>query len=312
MLRHSRRVVLEAGVVAAITTVLCAVLLPVLRAAPGSGDDDTCLSHLRQLGQASRMYENDWEAQLLPYIVSVPSPGVSKRWTSVLAPYVADTAIFRCPLDHLDPSSPTGRTPTAYGINWYISSMVGTMNGFTYPSRSYSFVKAPDATIQLADTALVTGPTAGLPPNLWAGDLQHAGTADTFYFYLPQSPLSGGADAGWSGGGSSASCLRPFPRHSGFVNVAFYDGSAATAPASQFDPSVTKYGMDSCLWDNVAPEYTMAEAALALKLAAGLESSTADRMKRLNVCATGESQFAVDIADAVRIARKASRLEANP
>ncbi|HEY3412125.1 MAG TPA: H-X9-DG-CTERM domain-containing protein [Armatimonadota bacterium] len=315
MLHHSRRVILEAGVIAAITTAVCAAILPVLRTGPGSPDDDTCLSHLRQLGQASRMYENDWNAQLLPYVVSVPSPGVSKRWTSVLLPYVVDIGIFRCPLDHLDQPTTTGGIPTAYGINWYISSMVGTMFGFTYPSRPYSFVKAPEATIQLADTALVTSETAGLPPDLWAEDLLRAGTADTSYFYLPQNPLYGGNESGWAGGGSGASFLRPFPRHSGVVNVAFYDGSAAAVPAAQFDPAVTRFGMDSCLWDNVAPPvppYTMSEAALALKISAGLETSTTDRMKRLNVVLEGDSKSVVDAADAVRIARKAGGIEANP
>ena len=41
------------------------------------------------------------------------------------------------------------------------------------------------------------------------------------------------------------------PRHGGQVNCLFYDGHVKSVNASQFDPKVTKYGQNGCLWDNV-------------------------------------------------------------
>lgn len=56
--------------------------------------------------------------------------------------------------------------------------------------------------------------------------------------------------------------------------------------------------------------FTMAEAALALKIAAGLRAATAAEYTRLNVEAGTPGR--VDLRDAIRIARKAAGTQANP
>jgi parallel beta-helix repeat protein len=58
--------------------------------------------------------------------------------------------------------------------------------------------------------------------------------------------------------------------------------------------------------------YTLADAATALKFAAGIQTAGLSAVQRLNVVLTGASASRVDQLDAVRIARKASGLEANP
>jgi hypothetical protein len=58
--------------------------------------------------------------------------------------------------------------------------------------------------------------------------------------------------------------------------------------------------------------YNVANVIVALRLASGIGAATVDEIPRLNVEATGLSSDKVDLLDAIRIARKAAGLEANP
>lgn len=58
--------------------------------------------------------------------------------------------------------------------------------------------------------------------------------------------------------------------------------------------------------------YTITEVANALMLSGGLTAAGADDLKRLNTEASGASAGLIDIADALRLARKVAGLEQNP
>jgi prepilin-type processing-associated H-X9-DG protein len=242
------RDVVSATVIAGVALGLLAPALRPARDAKAS----ICLDHLRRIGAAARMYSDDWGGCLVPYAIA--SSGYSARYTALLYPhYVQDIGVFACPADHLDRSTLHAPSPTTFGVNWYISREVGSYWPSSSPQR-LTAVKDPGHTIWAADTAPVSAETAALPPAQWREDLKSAATADIYYFYLPSDPETGAASVGWTTGNweSPARIYRPFPRHGGRVNAAFYDGHAESVAASQFDPAVTQWGKPGCLWDNVA------------------------------------------------------------
>ena len=100
---------IELLVVIAIIGVLAALLLPVFGRAKRHARNITCVSQLRQLGAATRIYAEDSggkmpTAELLP---SAPSDPPLPRICDVLGPYVGKAAgtntsalVFKCPADN--------------------------------------------------------------------------------------------------------------------------------------------------------------------------------------------------------------------
>jgi prepilin-type N-terminal cleavage/methylation domain-containing protein/prepilin-type processing-associated H-X9-DG protein len=245
---------IELLVVIAIIAILAAILFPVFARARERAKASACLSNMKQLGTAARLYVDDYDGMLVPYSIAIRTPAgtVSSRFTKLLEPYTKNLEIFTCPSDHLDRTQLTKLAPypTTYGVNWYICRETGDYWGT--PGRSEKRVKEPSATIWAADTAAITTPSAGLAAELWKEDMRYARTLDIYYFYLPNNAETGAQTtegffipASWSG-----LIVRPFPRHNGRTNCMFFDGHAASVPASQFDPKVTKWNTPECLWDN--------------------------------------------------------------
>lgn len=83
----------ELLVVIGIIALLIAILMPALNKARAAGQSTTCLSNLRQIGQAYMMYANDQKGYL-PYVYfSRPHTPPSSYWTEMswynfLSPYV--------------------------------------------------------------------------------------------------------------------------------------------------------------------------------------------------------------------------------
>ncbi|MES2460180.1 MAG: prepilin-type N-terminal cleavage/methylation domain-containing protein [Armatimonadota bacterium] len=98
---------IELLVVIAIIAILAAILFPVLAAARGSARKTACLSNLKQIGTAARLYLQDYDETLLPpmYLrtgATTRYTGVfyTSRWTAwpeLLQPYAASIDIFTCP-----------------------------------------------------------------------------------------------------------------------------------------------------------------------------------------------------------------------
>jgi prepilin-type N-terminal cleavage/methylation domain-containing protein len=87
---------IELLVVIAIIGILAALLLPVLAKAKERAHRVACLSQIRQLNLALRMYADDHED-------SAPPRTFPQLWTSRLHPYYEDVSLLRCPAD--DPKS---------------------------------------------------------------------------------------------------------------------------------------------------------------------------------------------------------------
>jgi prepilin-type N-terminal cleavage/methylation domain-containing protein/prepilin-type processing-associated H-X9-DG protein len=106
---------IELLVVIAVIAILAALLFPVFAQARDKARQASCLSNLRQIGMAVRMYMQDNDGQcflhhLYDADVSSNGPVISlepeKPWTVIFAPYVRNRAVFYCPSD------PVARTRT--------------------------------------------------------------------------------------------------------------------------------------------------------------------------------------------------------
>lgn len=84
---------IELLVVIAIIAILAAMLLPALGRAKQRAWATACLSNVKQIGVASRMYVDD-NADALPR-----SAHQGASWVGTLQPYCAGTSLWRCPRD---------------------------------------------------------------------------------------------------------------------------------------------------------------------------------------------------------------------
>lgn len=239
---------IELLVVIAIIAILAAILFPVFAKARERAEATTCLSNLKQMGIAAKMYEGDYDDNLVPYAVFGQA-----RFTKLLEPFTKSLEIFTCPSDLLDRSKLSNTTeypnqyPTTYGVNWYICNGVGDYPGAGHFSgRPTSYVKDPAGTVWSCDCAVITGATAGLAPSLWKEDKVIAPTAkaDIYYFYLPWDPNN------WNGQGIA--WVRPFGRHQGRLNALFFDSHAQSLTADKVPTKATGNGAAGDMFDNYA------------------------------------------------------------
>jgi len=110
---------IELLVVLAIIAVLSGMLLPGLAKAKGRARQANCLSNMRQVGIAMRLYADDHGSRL-------PGPGhgidaEKESWIEALAPYVGQVDALR-----ICPSDPKGRDrlrhrTTSYVLNGYLA-----------------------------------------------------------------------------------------------------------------------------------------------------------------------------------------------
>ncbi len=106
---------LELLVVIAIIAILAAILFPVFAQAREKARSTTCLSNLKQLGLACKLYAADYdEVNTAMYYWNGGSP---YRWFQAIQPYLKNTDILRCPSgpDVVDPYSGLSMS---YGMNW--------------------------------------------------------------------------------------------------------------------------------------------------------------------------------------------------
>src|SRR5688572_22539669 len=90
---------LELLVVVGIILLLAALLVPALSQAKKFGVRMICLSHVRQLGLAARMYADDADGWL-----PARGMGSADRWPALFRRYVASNVkVFYCPLMLADP-----------------------------------------------------------------------------------------------------------------------------------------------------------------------------------------------------------------
>jgi len=88
---------IELLVVIAIIAILAAILFPVFAQAREKARQTTCLSNMKQIGLALRMYTDDNDEQM-PISVNYPDGWWSTRtWPLALNPYMKSYKMFNCP-----------------------------------------------------------------------------------------------------------------------------------------------------------------------------------------------------------------------
>ena len=111
---------IELLVVIAIIAILAAILFPVFAQAREKARAISCLSNLRQLGTAFRMYTQDYDEMVVPdyEYVGGRNAGNILYYPDIMYPYVKNAQIFICP-DRSFVDSPTAPSPfTDSGRAW--------------------------------------------------------------------------------------------------------------------------------------------------------------------------------------------------
>ena len=122
---------IELLVVIAIIAILAAILFPVFARAREKARQTSCLSNVKQIGLAGRMYSQDYDEQIVPaYLYNMPSS--CDLWNERLDPYIKNLQVFRCPSE--------GSQALGYGVNrqlYLAHSCYGvTLSQIKYPSET--------------------------------------------------------------------------------------------------------------------------------------------------------------------------------
>jgi prepilin-type processing-associated H-X9-DG protein len=176
--RRAGFTLMEALVVGALIVLLAALLLPVLAQAREEARRVTCLSNLRQIGQAHLLYTQDWDERLSHWYLPGPTPPLASSmfpfvtwplrdeaagpvsfWTEYLQPYLRSTALLHDPSPSWVGSSP-GTRLADYAIGTWGSGGRGTPEAphwcWAGPPLSLAAVRRPAETVHVMDGVTTT------------------------------------------------------------------------------------------------------------------------------------------------------------
>src|SRR5688500_12314957 len=119
---------IELLVVIAIIAILAAILFPVFAQAREKARQSACFSNMKQLALGVMMYTQDYDDTLPKGYHALPGGG-NFPWPLAVAPYVKNTAIFRCPSDR-NPMPVKGWLPSRdqKGFVDFSLSIIGNYN----------------------------------------------------------------------------------------------------------------------------------------------------------------------------------------
>ena len=267
---------IELLVVIAIIAILAALLLPALAKAKAKAQAVNCLSNVKQVLLATRMYIDDNEGIVVPYTYKRSTPGnnlpafdtdtyVVQSASSVCWPdllrihgYARSKTLYDCPSVRFKAGAGFTKSPNSkLGIGINFSRYGKIMGDPAFPNKmKESAIKRPSRFLTFADTGAATTQTANLvvsgqlAPDLWVEDEQFDlqsndadpsddGTGSCFFRAPPEKGFSNGK-------------ARTLPRHNLRVNAGFADAHAERVKNSalgfQYDRTDA-----AALWSNAQP-----------------------------------------------------------
>lgn len=117
----------EMVVVVAIILLLSAMLFPVLETALGRAEGVSCISNMRNIGIASRLYADDYDDTIVPAMLPYGATG-RISWEMTLQAYLNNRGLLLCPTDEAPRELPgVVSAPHSYGINLELAEVGGYM-----------------------------------------------------------------------------------------------------------------------------------------------------------------------------------------
>ena len=237
--RESGFTLIELLVVIAIIAILAALLLPVLSKARGRAEGISCLNNTRQLTLAWQIYADDFNG-LLPYNLGMAGSSfrTNLNWVNnvmtwdlssdntntatltgaSLGPFVSgNTAIYRCPSDHVLSSIQEAAGWTARIRSYSMNAMVGNAGNF---STNGVNVNNPNYTQFFKITQIPH------PSDIFVFLDEHPDSIDDGYFLNKNASVANNAY-----GANSAAYAEwlhlPASYHNNSATFSFADGSAS-------------------------------------------------------------------------------------
>lgn len=148
---------IELLVVIAIIAILAAILFPVFSQARESARKSSCMSNLKQIGNALMMYTQDWDEHYPYFCWSADNLHHGELWPYAIQPYLKNWDIFVCPSDGDKFNSwwwdgrDSGRPPTPYPPKGLSYGMSEILQGGGLGSVSLAQVPEPAITFSVSD-----------------------------------------------------------------------------------------------------------------------------------------------------------------